>query len=144
MIGVCMWPPPAIFLGRRTDFATNAVATLLAGGRFGRMAVALVVSLLPPLPSRPSGSLPRFLQVAISVTERESEKGCKVMLTPKNSQKSLPAAIAHENDLLYEALKETFPASDPIAINVDLESPGARNGPNTRLSRSAQRLRKAS
>ena len=48
MIGVCMWPPPAIFLGRRTDFATNAVATLLAGGRFGRMAVALVASLLPP------------------------------------------------------------------------------------------------
>jgi hypothetical protein len=70
MIGVCMWPPPAIFLGRRTDFATNAVATLLAGGRFGRMAVALVASLLPPLPSRPSGSLPRFLQVAISVIER--------------------------------------------------------------------------
>jgi hypothetical protein len=66
------------------------------------------------------------------------------MLTPKNSQKSLPAAIAHENDLLDEALKETFPASDPIAINVDLESPGARNGPNTRLSRSAQRSRKAS
>ena len=44
------------------------------------------------------------------------------MLTPKNPQKSLPAAIAHMNDLLDEALKDTFPASDPIAINVDLES----------------------
>jgi hypothetical protein len=45
------------------------------------------------------------------------------MLTPKNPQKSLPATIAHMNDLLDEALKETFPASDPTAINIDLESP---------------------
>jgi hypothetical protein len=44
------------------------------------------------------------------------------MLIPKNPQKSLPAATAHINDLLDEALKQTFPASDPIAINVDLES----------------------
>jgi len=82
MIGVCMWPPLAIFLGRRTDFATNAVATLLAGGRFGRMAVALVASLLPPLPSRPSGALPRFLQVAISVTERAIRMGFTCNRTP--------------------------------------------------------------
>ncbi len=54
---------------------------------------------------------------------RPNEKGSKVMLTPKKPQKSLPAAIAHMNDLLDEALKETFPASDPIAINIDLESP---------------------
>ena len=53
----------------------------------------------------------------------EGEKGSKVMLTPKNPQKALPAAIAHMNDLLDEALKETFPASDPIAINIDPESP---------------------
>ena len=45
------------------------------------------------------------------------------MLTPKNTQKRLPAAIAHLNELLDEALKETFPASDPIAISVELESP---------------------
>jgi hypothetical protein len=44
------------------------------------------------------------------------------MLTPKNPQKSASAAIAHMNDLLDEALKGTFPASDPIAINVELES----------------------
>jgi hypothetical protein len=44
------------------------------------------------------------------------------MLIPKNQQKS-PAAIAHMNDLFDEALKETFPASDPVAIDVDLESP---------------------
>ena len=65
------------------------------------------------------------------------------MLTPKRLQKSFPATIAHVNDLLDEALEETFPASDPIAINVELESPGARNGRNTRLSRSAQGPRKA-
>ncbi len=45
------------------------------------------------------------------------------MFTPKNPQKSLPAAMAHMNELLDEALQETFPASDPIAINVELESP---------------------
>jgi len=61
----------------------------------------------------------------------------------KNPQKSLSAAIARKNDLLDEALKETFPASNPIAINVELESPGARNGRNTRLSRSAHSPRKA-
>ena len=43
------------------------------------------------------------------------------------------------NDLLDEALKETFPASDPIAINFELESPRARNSYNTRVSHSAQR-----
>ena len=56
------------------------------------------------------------------------------MITPKNPQKSPSAEIAHMNDLLDEALTETFPASDPIAINVELElrehgiatSPGAR------------------
>ena len=47
--------------------------------------------------------------------------------------------MAHKNDLLDGALKEKFPASDPIAVNVDLESPRARNGRNSRLSRSAQR-----
>jgi hypothetical protein len=46
------------------------------------------------------------------------------MITPKNPQKSRSAEIAHMNDLLDEALIETFPASDPIAINVERESPG--------------------
>ncbi len=38
------------------------------------------------------------------------------MITPKNPQKSRSAKIAHMNDLLDEALTETFPASDPIAM----------------------------
>jgi hypothetical protein len=32
------------------------------------------------------------------------------------------AAMAHLNELLDEALKQTFPASDPIAINIELTS----------------------
>ena len=45
------------------------------------------------------------------------------MITPTNPQKSRPAEIAHMNDLLDDALAETFPASDPIAISFELESP---------------------
>ncbi len=63
------------------------------------------------------------------------------MLTPKNTQKRVPAAIAHVNDLLDEALKETFPASDPIAINVELESPerGIATTPGFRAPRKSTR-----
>jgi hypothetical protein len=46
------------------------------------------------------------------------------MLTQKHPQKSPSAEITHLNDLLDEALKGTFPASDPIAIDVELEQPG--------------------
>ena len=46
------------------------------------------------------------------------------MIALKRTQKSSPAAMAHMNDLLDEALKGTFPASDPIAINIEPESPG--------------------
>ena len=31
--------------------------------------------------------------------------------------------MAHLDELLDQALKDTFPASDPVAINVDLEPP---------------------
>jgi hypothetical protein len=46
------------------------------------------------------------------------------MITPKNAEKSPSAEMAHMNDLLDEALAETFPASDPIAINIEIERPG--------------------
>jgi hypothetical protein len=36
---------------------------------------------------------------------------------------SASALITHLNGLLDDALKETFPSSDPVAINVELESP---------------------
>ena len=44
------------------------------------------------------------------------------MLAQKKTQKRPAAATAHLDDLLDEALKGTFPASDPIAINFELES----------------------
>ena len=44
------------------------------------------------------------------------------MITPTNPQKSRSVEISHMNDLLDEALIETFPASDPIAISFELES----------------------
>ena len=41
--------------------------------------------------------------------------------------------MAHLDELLDEALKETFPASDPVAINVEIEphedETATRNGP---------------
>ena len=46
------------------------------------------------------------------------------MIALKRTRKSSPGAMAHMNDLLDEALKGTFPASDPIAINIELELPG--------------------
>ena len=60
-------------------------------------------------------------------------------ITPKNPRKSPSAAMAHMNDLLDEALKGTFPASDPIAINVELELPGHGIGITPRASHSARR-----
>ena len=41
------------------------------------------------------------------------------MRAPKRPYNALPAAMAHLNDQLDEALKETFPASDPVAINIE-------------------------
>ena len=49
---------------------------------------------------------------------------------PEKSAKISFNALAHMNDLLDEALKQTFPASDPIAINVEHESPEYENGHN--------------
>ena len=45
-----------------------------------------------------------------------------MILTPKRLHQPLPAAMAHLDELLDEALKATFPASDPVAIDVELES----------------------
>ena len=45
------------------------------------------------------------------------------MLIPKNLREPHPAAMAHLDELLDEASKDTFPASDPVAINVEIELP---------------------
>jgi hypothetical protein len=44
------------------------------------------------------------------------------MLTTKRPHKPVPATMAHLNELLDEALEQTFPASDPIAIAVEPEA----------------------
>ena len=49
-----------------------------------------------------------------------------IMLVSKNPQKSVLPATAHIDELLDEALEETFPASDPIAINIEIKSPGTQ------------------
>jgi hypothetical protein len=41
--------------------------------------------------------------------------------------------MAHLNELLDEALEETFPASDPIAIAVEPESSEPETGPGVEL-----------
>jgi hypothetical protein len=77
--------------------------------------------------------------VADATTQcQESEKGFGVMLPREDPQKRL-AAAAHLDELLDEALKATFPASDPIAIDVERQIARARNGHNARVSHSAQK-----
>ncbi len=44
------------------------------------------------------------------------------MSAKKHSNKLSSAEIAHLNELLDEALEGTFPASDPIAVSVEIES----------------------
>jgi hypothetical protein len=37
----------------------------------------------------------------------------------KIANKAFAATLAHIDELLDEALKQTFPASDPVAINIE-------------------------
>jgi hypothetical protein len=70
----------------------------------------------------------------------KSEEGSNVMLTQKRPRKSLSAEMTHLNELLDEALKETFPASDPVAIDVELRPP--ENGVAGKPGASAKSMRK--
>jgi hypothetical protein len=54
---------------------------------------------------------------------KKAKKAPNVMFTPKNTQKSRPAAIAHLDELLDEALKETFPASIQSQSILSLNQP---------------------
>ncbi len=59
------------------------------------------------------------------------------MMVKKPTQTPAQAAVAHLNELLDEALQETFPASDPIAITIELESSEIQSksvGDNTQVS----------
>jgi hypothetical protein len=43
----------------------------------------------------------------------------QVVLTDKKPRRAPTAALAHIDELLDEALKGTFPASDPVAIDIE-------------------------
>jgi len=44
------------------------------------------------------------------------------MRDDKKAHKASAATLAHIDELLDEALKQTFPASDPVAINIERAS----------------------
>jgi hypothetical protein len=46
----------------------------------------------------------------------------QVMPDDKKAHKASAATLAHIDELLDEALKQTFPASDPVAINIERPS----------------------
>jgi hypothetical protein len=50
-----------------------------------------------------------------------------------------PVPLAHLNELLDEALEETFPASDPIAVAVELVPSELEQSPD--VKRSAEQTR---
>jgi hypothetical protein len=58
------------------------------------------------------------------------------MLTDKKPQRASPAELAHIDELLDEALNQTFPASDPVAINIERGS-NEHEVSRVRVSRSA-------
>jgi hypothetical protein len=45
----------------------------------------------------------------------------------KKAHKASAATLAHIDELLDEALKQTFPASDPVAINIERASDEPRD-----------------
>jgi len=62
-------------------------------------------------------------QVRGGRNSNESGKATNMTLIPKRLHQPVRATMAHLDELLDEALKDTFPASDPVAINVELERP---------------------
>jgi hypothetical protein len=45
----------------------------------------------------------------------------------KKAHMASAATLAHIDELLDEALKQTFPASDPVAINIERDSEERRD-----------------
>jgi hypothetical protein len=50
----------------------------------------------------------------------------QVVLTDEKPRRAPTAALAHIDELLDEALKGTFPASDPIAVDMNVERTNAK------------------
>ena len=52
----------------------------------------------------------------------ESKKVLQIMPIEHKPHRASSRALAHLDGLLDEALEQTFPASDPVAIDIDRES----------------------
>src|SRR5690348_12608638 len=77
-----------------------------------RMALSGDPTRLPPC----SASAPPHIRTT------NASKGPGAMPTTKRPRQLSSATVAHLDQLLDEALQETFPASDPIAITAALDS----------------------
>ena len=56
------------------------------------------------------------------MAEHKFKIGEIMTLEDKEAHKASAATSAHIDELLDEALKQTFPASDPVAINIERAS----------------------
>lgn len=61
------------------------------------------------------------------------------MAATKHLHRYSSAAVAHLDELLDDALKATFPASDPVAISFELGVIRTRKATTTGFSRRPQR-----
>jgi hypothetical protein len=72
--------------------------------------------------SRPSSRQSATNRAHTLRIENWGDKKPQVMPDDKKVHKASAAALAHIDELLDEALKQTFPASDPVAINIERAS----------------------
>jgi hypothetical protein len=63
----------------------------------------------------------REVEYYLNALEWGSKRSVPVVLADKKSQRAAAAAaaLAHIDELLDDALKATFPASDPVAISIE-------------------------
>jgi hypothetical protein len=78
-------------------------------------------SALPILSIRPFYS-PTKVSNKRRASELNEGEGAQIMPVGKKLHGPSPVAVAHVDELLDEALNETFPASDPVAINIERAS----------------------
>jgi len=63
-----------------------------------------------------------FAQIVYKILEKELKKVLQVMPIENKPHKVSSSALAHLDCLLDEALEQTFPASDAVAIDFERES----------------------
>jgi hypothetical protein len=71
--------------------------------------------------------------------ELNEEEGLwQVMPAEKKPHRASSAALTHLDELLDEALEQTFPASDAVAIDIDIERESHAWGTSSRFPHSAR------